>query len=65
MNFDEAITGNTVYVAHWNPIAKPEEPAKKGLSGGAIAGIVIGSVVVVGGIVTLVIFLLRKKHGVK
>jgi|GEM_PF-2689693 len=65
VNFDEAITGNTVYVAHWNPIAKPEEPAKKGLSGGAIAGIVIGSVVVVGGIVTLVIFLLRKKHGVK
>ena len=34
---------------------------KKGLSGGAIAGIVIGAVVLVGGIAVLCFFLLRKK----
>ena len=45
------------------PEPTPEpEPAKKGLSGGAIAGIVIGSTLVVGiGVFALVWFVVLKK----
>ncbi len=44
-----------------NP-STPDTPNSDGLSGGAIAGIVIGSVVFSAGIAVLVVFLLKKKR---
>lgn len=67
------VTANVELVAQWrdsgdtpvtpdDPVT-PDEPSKSssGLSGGAIAGIVIGSVAVAGGIGVGVFFLLKKK----
>ena len=56
------IEGNVTVTATYKPIVVPPDPSSSGLSGGAIAGIVISSILVVGiGGFALVWFVIKKK----